>query len=50
MLLIDARNAFNEGSWKMMVLVARHERPSGCRMLLNFYQHHTSLVIQVFRV
>ena len=46
MLLIDAKNAFNEGSRKMMAWVARHEWPSGCRMLLNFYRHHSSLVIR----
>ena len=47
MLLIDAPNAFNEGNWQMMAWVERHEWPSGCRMLLNFYQHHSSLVIRV---
>ena len=46
MLLIDAKNAFNEGSRKMMAWVARHEWPLGCRMLLSFYRHHSSLVIR----
>ena len=45
MLLIDSHNAFNEGNRKMMAWLARHEWPSGCRMLLNFYRHHSSLVI-----
>ena len=34
-LLIDARNAFNEGNCKMMVCIARHEWPSGSRFFLS---------------
>ena len=30
----------------MKMWVARHEWPSGCRMLLNFYRHQSSLVIR----
>ena len=45
-LLIDARNAFNEGNRKMMVYVARHEWPSGTRFLFNMYRHHSVLVMR----
>ena len=45
-LLIDARNAFNEGNRKMMMWVARHEWPSGSRFLFNIYKHHSVLVMR----
>ena len=45
-LLIDARNAFNEGNRKMMMWVARHEWPSGSRFLFNIYRHHSVLVMR----
>ena len=45
-LLIDARNAFNEGNRKMMLCVARHEWPSGARFLFNLYRHHSVLIMR----
>ena len=45
-LLIDARNAFNEGNRKMMLYVARHEWPSGSRFLFNMYRHNSVLVLR----
>ena len=43
-LLIDARNAFNEGNRKVMVSVARHLWPSGARFLFHVYRHWGTLV------
>ena len=45
-LLIDARNMYNEGNRKMMIWVARHEWPSGSRFLFNIYIHHSILVMR----
>ena len=45
-LMIDARNAFNEGNWKMMVWVARHLWPSGVCFLFNMYRHHAVLILR----
>ena len=44
--MIDARNAFNEGNWKMMVWVARHLWPSGVCFLFNMYRHHAVLILR----
>ena len=44
-LLIDARNAFNEGNRKLMVWLARHEWPTGARFSFNMYRHHTIIVL-----
>ena len=45
-LLIDARNAFNEGNRKMMACIVRHEWPSGSRFLFNMHRHHSVLVMR----
>ena len=45
-LLIDTRNAFNEGNRKLMVWVARHEWPTGARFLFNMYRHHAILILR----
>ena len=45
-LLIDARNAFNEGNRKQMVYTARFLWPSGARFLFNMYGHHAVLVMR----
>ena len=45
-LLIDARNAFNEGNRKQMVCTARHLWPSGARFLFNMYRRHAVLVMR----
>ena len=46
MFLIDAHNTCNKSNKMMMLWVAHHEWPSGCQMILNFYRHHSSLVIR----
>ena len=38
-LLVDARNAFNEADRWAMLWTARHRWPSGCRFLFNCYCH-----------
>ena len=45
-LLIDARNSFNEGNRKKMVWVARHLWLSGARFLFNMYRNHAVLVMR----
>ena len=45
-LMIDARNAFNEGNRKIIVWVARHLWQSGVRFLFNMYKHHTVLILR----
>eukprot|EP00978_Attheya_sp_CCMP212_P041079 scaffold231101_cov38-Attheya_sp.AAC.1 len=38
-LLVDASNAFNEGSRIAMLWTVRHTWPSGARFCFNVYQH-----------
>ena len=45
-LMIDVRNAFNEGNQKMMVWIARHVWPSGVYFLFNTYRHHAVLILR----
>ena len=45
-LLIDTRNAFNEGNRKQIVWAARHIWPSGTRFIFNMYRHHAVLVMR----
>ena len=45
-LLIHARNAFNEGNMKQMVWATRHIWPTGARFLFNIYRHHAVLVMR----
>ena len=45
-LLIDAKNAFNEGNRKMMLWVVRHKWPSGARFMFNLYRHQSVLVVR----
>ena len=45
-LLIDAKNAFNEGNRKMMLWVVRHKWPSGARFMFNIYRHQSVLVVR----
>eukprot|EP00978_Attheya_sp_CCMP212_P037806 scaffold181544_cov35-Attheya_sp.AAC.1 len=44
-LLVDARNAFNEGSRIAMLWTVRHIWPSGARFLFNVYRHWSTLII-----
>ena len=45
-LMIDARNTFNEGNRKLMVWAARHLWPSGARFLFKMYRHHAVLILR----
>jgi hypothetical protein len=45
-LIIDARNAFNEQNRTVMLWVVRHEWPSGARFTFNCYHHWCTLVIR----
>ena len=45
-LLIDARNAFNEGNRTVMLWTVRHEWPAGARFSFNCYKHWSILVIR----
>ena len=45
-LLIDAKNALNEGNWKMMLWVVSHKWPSGARFMFNIYRHQSVLVVR----
>eukprot|EP00957_Ditylum_brightwellii_P206017 15346440-Ditylum_brightwellii.AAC.1 len=38
-LLVDARNTFNEINCKTMLWHVRHYWPSGCRYAFNIYRH-----------
>ena len=42
-ILMDTRNAFNEGNRHMISWVSRHEWPSGCRFIFNICRHHSLL-------
>ena len=45
-LLVDARNAFNEINRKVMLWVARHYWPGGARFSFNCYRHWAQLVLR----
>ena len=45
-LLVDARNAFNEGNRTAMLWTIRHRWPSGARFTFNCYRHWTNLVVR----
>jgi hypothetical protein len=45
-LLVDARNAFNEGNRTLMLWTIRHEWASGARFIFNCYRHFAMLVIR----
>ena len=45
-LLIDAKNDFNEGNRKMIFCVVRHKWPSGARFTFNLYRHQSVLVVR----
>jgi len=45
-LLVDAKNAFNEGSRILTLWTIRHEWPSGSRYVFNCYRHFAILVLR----
>ena len=45
-LLIDARNAFNEGNRMLMLWNVRHEWPSGARFTFNCHRHWSTLFVR----
>jgi hypothetical protein len=45
-LLVDAKNAFNEQNWISMLYTVRHEWPSGARFVFNCYKHWATLVLR----
>ena len=45
-LLVDARNAFNEGNRSAFMWTIRHLWPSGARFTYNCYKHWTMLVLR----
>ena len=46
LLLIDARNAFNEENRTATLWEVRHEWPSGAWFAFNCYRHWATLVIK----
>jgi hypothetical protein len=44
-LLMDAKNAFNEGNRTAMCWTIRHPWPSGARYTFNCYRHWLTLAI-----
>ena len=46
LLLIGAKNAFNEGNRKIMFWVVRHKWPSSARFMFNLYRHQSVLVVR----
>jgi hypothetical protein len=45
-LLVDARNAFNEGNRMAMLWTVRHRWPSGARFTFNCYRHWAILIVR----
>ena len=45
-LLIEARNAFNEENHMVMILAVRHEWTSVTKFTFNCYQHWAKLVVR----
>ena len=45
-LLVDTRNAFNEGNKTAILWTVRHLWPSGARFVFNYYRHWAMWVIQ----
>jgi hypothetical protein len=45
-LLVDARNAFNEGNRMLTLWTVRHEWASGARCVFNCYRHFATLTIR----
>ncbi len=45
-LLVDAKNAFNEGNRTVMLWTVRHKWPSGARFTFNCYRHWSVLVVR----
>ena len=45
-LLVDARNAFNEGNRGHMLWNVRHEWPSGSRFTFNCYRHYAVMIVR----
>jgi hypothetical protein len=48
-LLVDARNAFNEGNRMLMLWTTRHEWAWGAQFIFNCYRHFAMLVIRTGR-
>jgi hypothetical protein len=46
-LLVDAKNAFNEGNQTVMCWTVHHLWPSGDQFMLNCYRHWLTLVIRL---
>ena len=46
LLLVDARNGFNELGRKAMLWTARHQWPSSARFAFNCYRHWSTLVVR----
>jgi hypothetical protein len=47
-LLVDARNAFNEGNRTVMLWTVHHKWPSGARFAFNCYRHWSILVCRKY--
>lgn len=45
-VLVDARNAFNELNREVMLWVIRHEWPQGARFVFNCYRHWAILLVR----
>ena len=45
-LLMDAKNAFNEGNWMQICWTIRHIWPAGARYVFNCYRHWSVLVVR----
>ena len=45
-LLIDARNAFNEGNRTQMLWTVRHLWPTRARFTFNCYRHHSMMYLK----
>jgi hypothetical protein len=47
LLLINAKNAFNEGNWMKMLWTIQHKWPSGAHFMFNCYKHWGTLPVPV---